>query len=59
MDFHHTNRNMTIRTKALFRSSFILVWSLPAVLLYIAGVVKNLPARRCGFDPWVGKIPLE
>ena len=23
--------------------------------------VKNLPAkcRRCGFDPWVGKIPLE
>ena len=26
-------------------------------------VVKNLPAnardKRCGFDPWVGKIPLE
>ena len=26
-------------------------------------VVKNLPANagdmRCGFDPWVGKIPLE
>ena len=27
-------------------------------------VVKNPPARegrckRCGFDPWIGKIPLE
>ena len=26
-------------------------------------MVKNLPANagdmRCGFDPWVGKIPLE
>ena len=50
---------MTIRAKALFHSSFILVWSLPSVLLYIAGVVKNLPAGRGGFDPWVGKIPLE
>ena len=30
----------------------------------VALVVKNLPVsagdnRRCGFDPWVGKIPLE
>ena len=33
----------------------------------VAQLVKNLPAvqetclqhRRCGFDPWVGKIPLE
>jgi len=28
--------------------------------LLVAQMVKNLPAmRRPGFDPWIGKIPLE
>ena len=32
--------------------------SLCALLGFPGGsVVKNLTPRRCGFDPWVGKIP--
>ena len=36
-----------------------LYWSIVDLGFLGGSVVENPPARRCGFNPWDGKIPLE
>ena len=36
-----------------------LPWQLRGLSSWLSGEESSCQCRRCGFDPWVGKIPLE